>query len=247
MESMRRATAFWLGLCVAAAAGFALRLHTRDQVAGSGQVRPFDSDSAYHLRRARFAAEHFPRTILFDPLMNFPEGGVPIWPPLYDVALAAPAAPGARRRGFPGRDRTRRGLGPDRPGGRRDRARGPARDGACAAADSRAASRPRFSSPSAPRTFSGSQYGHTDQHAAESFCGLLALVLFLASRERPEAPGNARREAAAGIALALAVLTWQGAIYWGAIFALALFVETILRGDERSARRCSGPWGFRPP
>ncbi len=34
--------------------------------------------------------------------------------------------PGARRRGFPGRDRTRRRLGPDRPGGRRDRARGTA-------------------------------------------------------------------------------------------------------------------------
>jgi dolichyl-diphosphooligosaccharide--protein glycosyltransferase len=41
-----------------------------------------------------------------------------------------------------------------------------------------------------------------------------------------------RREAAAGLALALAVLTWQGAIYWGAIFALALFLEALaLRRD----------------
>ena len=37
----------------------------------------------------------FPRTILFDPLMNFPAGGVAIWPPLFDLALAAARA--ARR------------------------------------------------------------------------------------------------------------------------------------------------------
>src|SRR6185295_18809341 len=42
-------------------------------------------------RRAQFAAAHYPRTIIFDPLMNFPQGGVAIWPPLFDVALATPA------------------------------------------------------------------------------------------------------------------------------------------------------------
>src|ERR1700754_4009234 len=93
---MRRRAALLLGWSAAVAvlaAGVALRLHTRGQVVveGTGIVRPFDSDSAYHLRRARFAAKEFPRTILFDPLMNFPEGGVPIWPPLYDVALSLPA------------------------------------------------------------------------------------------------------------------------------------------------------------
>src|SRR5262245_4856565 len=81
----------WSAAVAVLAAGVPLRMHTRNQVVVDGRVRPFDSDSAYHLRRARFAAKEFPRTILFDPLMNFPEGGVPIWPPLYDVALSLPA------------------------------------------------------------------------------------------------------------------------------------------------------------
>ena len=213
------------------ALGVALRLHTREQVAGSGSVRPFDSDSAYHLRRARFAAERFPRTILFDPLMNFPDGGVPIWPPLYDVALALPArlAHGARAtateiaRGAAGVPVALAAASIVLAALLGRRARRPSMVAALAAAGFVAV---------CPAHILWTQYGHTDQHAAESFGGLLALVLFLASREGPDAPGNAAREAWAGIALAVAVLTWQGAIYWGAIFALALFVESVLRGTS---------------
>src|SRR5262245_30920046 len=93
MDAMRQRAALIsaLGVAAAVALGVALRLHARGEVLEGGHVRPFDSDSAYHLRRARFAAEAFPRTILFDPLMNFPDGGVPIWPPLYDAALSLPA------------------------------------------------------------------------------------------------------------------------------------------------------------
>src|SRR5205085_1756049 len=71
------------------------------------------------------------------------------------------------------------------------------------------------------------QYAHTDQHVAESFCGLLALLCFLRSRTRPDAAGQRGREAVAGLALAIAVLTWQGAICWAAVFALALLIEAI--------------------
>ncbi|MDQ2970806.1 MAG: peptide transporter, partial [Acidobacteriota bacterium] len=91
MESMQRRVLFVLGVAAAMAVGVLLRLHTVPQATETGRIRPLDSDSAYHLRRARFAAAHFPRTILFDPLMNFPVGGVAIWPPLFDLALAAPA------------------------------------------------------------------------------------------------------------------------------------------------------------
>jgi dolichyl-diphosphooligosaccharide--protein glycosyltransferase len=83
------------------------------------------------------------------------------------------------------------------------------------------------------------QYGHVDQHAAESFCGLLALALFLASRENPDSPRNALREAAAGLGLALAALTWQGGIYWGANFALALFVEALSASRPRPMLRAA--------
>jgi asparagine N-glycosylation enzyme membrane subunit Stt3 len=59
-----------------------------------------------------------------------------------------------------------------------------------------------------------------------------ALTPTLSRRERELTALTIRREAAAGLALALAVLTWQGAIYWGAIFALALFLEALtLRRD----------------
>jgi dolichyl-phosphooligosaccharide-protein glycotransferase len=238
MEPMRRRALFGFGLGAAASVvlGVAIRLHTRGEVAVDGTVRPFDSDSAYHLRRAGFAAAEFPRTILFDPLMSFPDGGVPIWPPLYDVALSLPA----RIAGGDGisRDAVARGAawvpvalaaGTIALAGLLGRRLHGAWAGAAAAAFLAVC----------PGHILWSQYGHVDQHAAESFCGLLALVLFLASREAPEAPGNARREAAAGLALALAVLTWQGGIYWGAIFALALFVEAVSARD-RSVLRAVG-------
>src|SRR5215510_5607849 len=86
---MRRALLL-LGLAAAVCVGVALRLTTRFQLTWEGRVHALTSDDNYHLRRARFALSHYPRTILFDPLMNFPLGGVPILPPLFDVALATP-------------------------------------------------------------------------------------------------------------------------------------------------------------
>jgi asparagine N-glycosylation enzyme membrane subunit Stt3 len=211
-----------LGLVAALAAGVAFRLHTWSQARDGGRVRPLDSDSAYHMRRARFAAAHFPRTILFDPLMNFPQGAMAIWPPLFDLGLAAPArlayGPAASA------DSVERGA-----------AWVPVALAAGAIALAGAIARrlygPLWGAAAAvflaicPGHILWTQYAHTDQHAAESFCGLLALGLYLRSRERPDSPGNWRREAAAGLALSLAVLSWQGGIYWGAIFALSLAVE----------------------
>jgi dolichyl-diphosphooligosaccharide--protein glycosyltransferase len=223
---------FFLGLAGAVALGVALRLHTRQDSVDGDRVRPLDSDSAYHLRRARFAAAHFPRTILFDPLMNFPAGGVAIWPPLFDLALALPS---------------RLAHGPAATAGEIER--GAAGVPVALAAGSIVLAgllARRLFGPGAgvaaalflavcPGHILWTQYAHTDQHAGESFCGLLALLLFVRSREDPDAPGAALREAAAGAALALAVLTWQGAIYWGAIFALALALESA-RGSRNTRR-----------
>ncbi len=226
MDAMRRRRAVFLfGVAAAIVLGTALRLHTREQATAGGRVRALDSDSTYHLRRARFAAAHFPSTILFDPLMNFPAGGVAIWPPLFDLALAAPAL--LSRGAAAPADAVERGAAWVPVGlaagaialagllGRR--LYGEA--GGIAAATFLAV---------CPGHILWSQYAHTDQHAGESFCGLLALLLFLRSRERPASSGNGSREVAAGASLALAVLTWQGAIYWGAIFALALVCESLL-------------------
>jgi dolichyl-diphosphooligosaccharide--protein glycosyltransferase len=216
---------FFLGIAAALLLGIVLRLSTRDQLTSGGRVLPLSSDSAYHLRRARFAAAHFPRTILFDPLMNFPRGGVPIWPPLFDLALAAPA------RLLHGADAPAQAV-------ERQAAWVPLLFAAGAIAMAGLLAR-RLHGPAAgiaaaffvavaPGHLMWSQYGHTDQHVAESFFGLLALFLFVASRDTRAGIASPRLEIAAGLALAVATLAWQGAIYWGAIFALSLFLEAIV-------------------
>lgn len=221
----RRRAAFLLGLAAAVTLGLALRLSTRAQLTAGGRTRVLSSDAYYHLRRARFAAAHFPRTILFDSLMNFPSGGVPIWPPLYDLALAAPA-------------RLAHGASAGPAEVERSAAWVPLLFAAGAIVAAGALGRLLFRAAGgvvaaffvacAPGHLLWSQFGHTDQHVAESFFGLLVIGLHLASRRRPESAGNARREVAAGVALALAVLTWQGAICWGAVIALALFLEAAV-------------------
>lgn len=215
---------FPLGVALAVLLGSGLRLGTYRQLRDGARTRAVSSDDYYHLRRARFAVAHFPRTIFFDPLMNFPAGGVPIWPPLFDLALAAPslllhgpAAPGnaveSEAAWVPvafaggtillGALLARRLYGP------------------------RAGLATAIFVAVAPAHILWSQYGHVEQHVAESFFGVAALLTYLASRDRPESPGNAVREAVAGVTLALAVLAWQGAVYWGAIFALSLFFESL--------------------
>jgi asparagine N-glycosylation enzyme membrane subunit Stt3 len=226
MKRMRsRRAVFLLGLAAALSIGTLLRLSTWRQLQDGARTRAVSDDDYYHLRRARFAVAHFPRTILFDPLMNFPAGGVSIWPPLFDLALAAPsrllhgpdaAGPAVEREAawvpllFAAGSIVLAGLLARRLHG--------AAAGAAAAL---------FVAVS-PAHLLWSQYGHVEQHVAESFFGLAALLAFIVSREKTDSPGNARREAAAGVVLALAVLAWQGAIYWGAIFALALFLEALL-------------------
>src|SRR5688572_10522255 len=89
MQSRR--AVFLLGLAAAVIAGTALRLSTYRQLQDGARTRAVSDDDYYHLRRARFAVANFPSTILLDPLMNSPDGGVAIWPPLFDLALALPA------------------------------------------------------------------------------------------------------------------------------------------------------------
>ncbi len=234
---------FLLGLAAAIAIGIGLRLSTKGQLTVGGRARALTSDDYYHLRRARFAAAHYPRTIVFDPLMNFPQGGVAIWPPLFDAALATPARLLQGASATP--DQVERGAlwvpllfagGAILLAGLLGRVVAGAPAGVALA----------LFVATCPGHILWTQYGHTDQHVAESFFGLLVLWLFLRSRcqvsgvrrqEEPEV-GRARwklepgtwNEVWTGVALALAVLAWQGAIYWGAIIALSLVLEAAATG-----------------
>ena len=229
-----RRAVFLLGVACAILVGAALRLGTYRQLNAGGRTRAVSDDDYYHLRRARFAVEHFPRTILFDPLMNFPRGGVAIWPPLFDLALAAPPLllHGSRA---PAEAIEREAAwmplvfaaGSIALAGLLARRVFRGRGGLVAALFVAAA----------PAHILWSQYGHVEQHCAESFFGLAALVAYLASREHPSGAANARLEALAGVALAFAVLAWQGAIFWGAIFALSLFLELLI--SRRSVFRAA--------
>ncbi|MDQ5872998.1 MAG: hypothetical protein M3547_12435 [Acidobacteriota bacterium] len=230
----RRRAVFLFGLAAALVLGTLLRLSTYRQLQDGPRTRAVSSDDYYHLRRARFAVAHFPRTIFFDPLMNFPSGGVGIWPPLFDLALALPA-------------RLLHGADAEASAIEREAAWVPLLFAAGAIVAAGFLGRRHSGTTGgvvtalfvavSPAHVLWTQYGHVEQHVAESFFGLVALVLYLASRERPAAPGNARSEAVAGVALALAVLAWQGAIFWGAIFALALLLESLRtrRGVFRAA------------
>ncbi len=249
-----RRVLFLLGLGAAVALGLLLRLSTREQVTSGARVRALTSDDYYHLRRARFAVAHYPWTIVFDPLMNFPQGGVPIWPPLFDVALATPS-------------RILHGAHAQPETVEREAAWVPllfaagsivfaGLIGRVLAAEAAGVVLALFVAV-APGHLLWTQFAHTDQHVAESFFGLLVLLLFLRCRDRLSRRDSrvaadlflslrervgmkgelsaAAREASTGVALALAVLTWQGAIYWGAIIALSLFLEALL--TKRSVLR----------
>jgi dolichyl-diphosphooligosaccharide--protein glycosyltransferase len=253
-----RRALFLLGIAAALSIGIALRLSTRPQLTAGRRVHALTVDDNYHLRRARFALAHYPRTILFDPLMNFPQGGVPIWPPLFDAALATPS-------------RILHGAAAPPDTLEREASWVPLFFAAGAIVFSGLFGK-QIHGPAAgvamalfvaacPGHILWTQYGHMDQHVAESFFGLLLVWLFVKSRDRTDGPQKGL-EVALGFTLALSVLAWQGAIYWGAIFALSLFLEACLTGKNElgAALRILGLsalaaglvtlwWldGFRPP
>ena len=204
-----------------AALAFVVRFSCEPELRRGSPRRFVSPDCLYHMRRATFAVAHFPRIPVFDPLIDFPKGGVGIWPPLFDVALALPA------RMLFGAAATR------------DAIAGAASATVPVLGTLAVLAAAMFSG--AARRGSGvpvalfvalcgahvqySQYGHTDQHVAESLTSLVALAAFLRARARP----SFGTEAAAGLALGLAALTWQGAICWGALYALVLAIDALRR------------------
>jgi len=73
--------------------GFALRLSVWPRVFAGGHVDLDGPDAYYHLRRASMTLEHWPLVPGFDPMINYPAGGVISWPPLFDGLLATLALP----------------------------------------------------------------------------------------------------------------------------------------------------------
>jgi asparagine N-glycosylation enzyme membrane subunit Stt3 len=186
-------------------------------------------DCVYHLRRARFAVANFPKTIIRDPLINFPEGGICIWPPLFDVALALPARMIRGAHAEPAEIERLAFWVPLVFAGGAILAAGLAglalrkRLGAIAA----------LSVAVCPGFLQYSQFGHTDQHVAEAFWGFLSLAFFLRASRRD----SLREGILSGLCLTAAVLTWQGAIFWAGLYAGALAAALWRGRPERTLRR----------
>jgi dolichyl-diphosphooligosaccharide--protein glycosyltransferase len=56
-----------------------------------GHILLVEQDSYYHLRRITYIVQHFPGVNIFDPYVNYPQGYFIGWPPLFDLAAAATA------------------------------------------------------------------------------------------------------------------------------------------------------------
>jgi asparagine N-glycosylation enzyme membrane subunit Stt3 len=78
---------------------FAARSLILDAVFAGDRVLLEPFDAAYHARRAFYTFEDFPRLLLFDPYLAFPEGAAVPVPPLYDWALGAAARVAGRSPG----------------------------------------------------------------------------------------------------------------------------------------------------
>ena len=224
-----------IAILFAAAVVLAFAIRWQDQgdqrTEGIGRSVRFTSpDCLYHMRRVRFAVEHFPFVPFFDPTMNFPEGGVSIWPPLFDVILAAPArivfGPNAARTEI-------EELSAAVP---------PILGMLAVLAIGLSAGAVRRRTGWLVALFAAlsvghvkfTQYAHTDQHVLESLTGALAFFLFLRARDGDD-KGRRGRELWAALGLGLAVLSWQGAIFWGAIFAASLAADALRKEPARRA------------
>ncbi len=68
--------------------GFIVRLFTYPQVFKSGRIIFLETDPYYHMWRVFSYISTFPKTFLFDPYINYPQGALVGWPPLFDQCIA---------------------------------------------------------------------------------------------------------------------------------------------------------------
>lgn len=189
-------------------AALALRLAPFPNATAHGW-RLLSPDCYGHLRRTVSVARNFPRVPYRDPYLNHPDGGVFIWPPAFDLV-----AGGAARVLYGPKASTEEVL--------RVAATLPALLGALQILSLFAVARRAFGRRRAriataayvalPAAVLWGSFGHFDQHVAEALNLLLVLA---AGAWAAAARGDARfaRSVPFGAAIALSVLTWQGAVF----------------------------------
>lgn len=189
-------------------------------------------DAFYHARRALFSVQHFPRVLLHDPLLNFPEGAFVPWPPLYDLFLASVA----------------RALGGSEAAFERVAAWAPVLLGTLTALPVLAAGR-RLGGRGAgvaaaalfalfPASTLYSNVGNADHHAAQTFLGAVALWLCLcfASGSSDDMQRLHRRFVAMTAARTALLLTWSGSLVYLVLIEGTVLLVGVLEGRRRLLR-----------
>jgi len=203
----------------------------------------FGMDAYYHMRRVLHTLhqlqEHhrLPFALSFDPYINFPQGAKPIWPPLFDSAVALVAWPFYAAGGEPAAEAVSMWIPPVL--------------GAATVAALYFTARRFFGHATA--TLAGlvlcflsghywySQLGFVDHHAAVALVSTLLLasaMCLLAALSQPEEPHAHRTPAlATGVSLALALLLWPGSLLHVGLVEAALVVFLLSRSKHRDAVR----------
>ncbi|HET9227327.1 MAG TPA: STT3 domain-containing protein [Thermoanaerobaculia bacterium] len=227
----------------AMALAFALRLVTLPALTQGG-LRLLSADDYGHLRRAAATVRSFPRVPVFDPYLNHPEGGVWIWPPLFDLAIAAPARLLFGAEASVGQVALVAAWVPPVLGAL---ALLPLFFLAVRAFDDRTARLAVLVAALLPGAIAWSDFGHADQHVGEALAFLATLAAFARLLGSP--PGW-KDNALAGLALGLAVLTWQGSLFLVPLVAGACFLAGRARDAGQAlaiAALLTAPFGLLTP
>ncbi len=190
--------------------------------------RLLSPDCYGHLRRTVSVARNFPRVPFRDPYLNHPDGGVFIWPPAFDLLA------GGISRALYGASATTEQV-------TRVAATLPAVLGALHVVPLFFLARRVFGRRRAriaaaayvaiPAAVLWGGFGHFDHHVAEALNLLLVLAAGAWAAAAP--PGERLARAAAfGAAIALAVLTWQGAVF---VAGLGLAWAAVALGEGAGA------------
>jgi asparagine N-glycosylation enzyme membrane subunit Stt3 len=185
-------------------------------------------------------ARNFPRVPVADPYLNHPQGAVWIWPPVFDLLLG-----GASRLAF-GREATTSQV-------TWAAAAVPPLLGALQVVPLFFLVRSVFGRRRAllataaysvlPAAVLWGCFGHADHHVAEALNLLLVLVTGSAAASAEEKT-RGRRSVLFGAALAVAVLTWQGAVFVAGLAflwaAFALGTAAVLAGVTATALVAAG-------
>lgn len=191
-----------------------------------GEIRFFDTDPYYHVRHARYAAEHFPHLQRWDPAL-YPAGMPGFYVGLWDLALAGSAMVAAGGHATPEQVERASAWAPPVVGGLSILALfvlgwvmiGPIAGAAMALF--------LFLDPGLYA--SRALLGYPDHHVAEVFLGFLAVAGLGRCLQRQHATSPWWRPAVLhALPLSLFILTWFGAPIYLVLFSVALFLTATV-------------------